>query len=123
MQKLHKCEDCDRLIPEDWIRCRKCYVKLLRDDVLFDGVPADVINEDIKRRTHDTPKGVKPSKLWQKIVCTGKQYAVRPCPFCGEKELLDITKRRKYVECGTCKAYGPDGASIEKAVKLWNKRQ
>lgn len=58
---------------------------------------------------------------------------LRPCPFCGSKQLdvFDKDKRDSYgdyletvyqVECWNCDTAGPEGPSEEEATDLWNKR-
>ena len=47
---------------------------------------------------------------------------IKPCPFCGEPEELDInvTPEYKYVNCLTCEARGPYADIGADAILLWN---
>lgn len=50
-------------------------------------------------------------------------YPFEPCPFCGSKEGLHVANllNKHFIECNTCLATGPIGATPEGAAKLWNK--
>lgn len=59
------------------------------------------------------------------------EVAIKPCPFCGSKEvkLVDIAGRyqpgagaRWIVECVYCGVYGGRSSESEEAIRLWNKR-
>lgn len=43
---------------------------------------------------------------------------LRPCPFCGSTELLDVYAG---VQCETCGARGPYSLTAEQAERLWNR--
>lgn len=48
---------------------------------------------------------------------------LKPCPFCGSKELL-AGFHSPFIECGNCHAFGPGNADLthDEAVELWNTR-
>ena len=45
---------------------------------------------------------------------------LKPCPFCGGKNLELLTWN---VRCTDCHTWGPADFSDEQAIKLWNKRE
>lgn len=50
---------------------------------------------------------------------------LKPCPFCGEKKLLEFTSNgheNEYVECGNCGCSGPPGIDRGDATEMWNER-
>lgn len=53
---------------------------------------------------------------------------LKPCPFCGETENLEISHYRSdgvwwhYVECAECIMTGPVGKLKRDAIEAWNKR-
>jgi len=48
---------------------------------------------------------------------------MKPCPFCGEKNYLDVYQGGAFrVGCSKCKSNGPVECSVGKAKKAWNKR-
>lgn len=48
---------------------------------------------------------------------------LKPCPFCGEEEIIYILMRDlNIVECSNCKAEVPSKESGNKAVSAWNTR-
>lgn len=51
-------------------------------------------------------------------VATRNCYPILPCPFCGYQNVNVIAE--KYVDCPSCKAYGPDGDGKDNAIVRWN---
>ncbi len=49
-----------------------------------------------------------------------KARTLKPCPFCGETNLIMIQVAVFWIECLSCKCCGPDGANQLKACILWN---
>lgn len=51
------------------------------------------------------------------------EAALRPCPFCGsrELELFALTADHAWVECRSCKAFGPSEADA-RHIRAWNER-
>lgn len=53
---------------------------------------------------------------------------LKPCPFCGRKEYLQVSKYESdgvwwhYVECTECMANGPVGRKTQDATDAWNER-
>ena len=55
---------------------------------------------------------------------------LKPCPFCGDKDLIDYEYQNYYsspycrlrVACRKCGARGPLCDSKEQAIDAWNKR-
>lgn len=45
---------------------------------------------------------------------------IKPCPFCGSKDLYVRDNSGHYVACKNCDAYGPYGKDDEEAIQLWN---
>ena len=45
---------------------------------------------------------------------------IKPCPFCGSKDLYVRDNSGHYVACKNCDAYGPYGKDDEEAIKRWN---
>lgn len=45
---------------------------------------------------------------------------IKPCPFCGSKDLYARDNSGHYVVCKNCDAYGPYGKDDEEAIQLWN---
>lgn len=45
---------------------------------------------------------------------------IKPCPFCGSKDLYVRDNSGHYVACKNCDAYGPYGKDDEEAIRLWN---
>jgi hypothetical protein len=52
---------------------------------------------------------------------TPVEPAIRACPFCGGADELEIGFSR-YVECGSCMTYGPNGTDRIDAINKWNER-
>lgn len=55
-----------------------------------------------------------------------KEECIKPCPFCGEKEIRIIrptypTERFK-LECKKCRVIIKRQGIIEEAIAMWNKR-
>ena len=46
---------------------------------------------------------------------------IKPCPFCGSKDLYARDNSGHYVVCKNCDAYGPYGKDAEEAIRLWNR--
>lgn len=46
---------------------------------------------------------------------------IKPCPFCGSKDLYVRDNSGYYVVCKNCDTYGPYGKDDEEAVQLWNR--
>ena len=44
---------------------------------------------------------------------------LKPCPFCGSKNVGDMNG---WVQCFNCNAGGPNGNTKQQAVDAWNKR-
>ena len=51
---------------------------------------------------------------------------LKPCPFCGEKEYLNVSLKSSLyftkAVCNECGAGGPNSSSAELAIEAWNKR-
>ena len=53
---------------------------------------------------------------------------LKPCPFCGRKDRLNIDHYKSdgewfsYVECEKCMANGPVGRQTIDAIDAWNRR-
>lgn len=45
---------------------------------------------------------------------------IKPCPFCGSKDLYVRDNSGHYVACKNCDAYGPYSKDDEEAIQLWN---
>ena len=45
---------------------------------------------------------------------------IKPCPFCGSKDLYVRDNSGHYVACKNCDAYGPYGKEDEEAIERWN---
>lgn len=45
---------------------------------------------------------------------------IKPCPFCGSKDLYVRDNSGHYVACKNCDAYGPYGKDDKEAIQLWN---
>lgn len=62
------------------------------------------------------------------IECDAPEPELKPCPFCGEDEMLTCANRdteygKEYsVFCSTCGTSGPVTSSESNAVELWNRR-
>ena len=54
---------------------------------------------------------------------------LKPCPFCGEDDLLDIrwivlANHNEYVVwCKNCSGQGPNDVSSDRAQEMWNLRR
>ena len=50
---------------------------------------------------------------------------LKPCPFCGckELELCRTNEHACWVRCDTCGADAPSNADRSKAIEIWNTRQ
>ena len=46
---------------------------------------------------------------------------IKPCPFCGSKDLYVRDNSGYYVVCKNCDTYGPYGKDDEGAIQLWNR--
>ena len=46
---------------------------------------------------------------------------IKPCPFCGNKDLYVRDNSGHYVACKNCDTYGPYGKDDEEAIQLWNR--
>lgn len=46
---------------------------------------------------------------------------IKPCPFCGSKNLYVQNNAGNYIFCRDCDAYGPNGKDEEEATRLWNR--
>lgn len=46
---------------------------------------------------------------------------IKPCPFCGSKDLYVRDNSGYYVVCKNCDTYGPYGKDDEEAIQLWNR--
>ena len=49
---------------------------------------------------------------------------LKPCPFCGSKE-LELCRTNEFacwVRCDTCGADAPSNTDRSKAIEIWNKR-
>lgn len=57
-----------------------------------------------------------------------ENLAMKPCPFCGNSDMLAVLKGGDmwWIECtrriGGCLATGPPGLNPKEAVMLWNLR-
>lgn len=55
-----------------------------------------------------------------------KRPALKRCPFCNNKEMVELTKGNDYncshVRCWECDAKGPLTISNSEAIKAWNHR-
>ena len=50
---------------------------------------------------------------------------LKPCPFCGEKEDIEVfwySPSSVSVSCSHCNCYGPYKEIPEFAIKAWNRR-
>lgn len=47
------------------------------------------------------------------------------CPFCGSSALEEDRCGQSFFNicCTSCKAIGPDGSSVDVAMRLWNRRE
>ena len=56
---------------------------------------------------------------WKDIERRKMRNKLKPCPFCGSKNVADMNG---WVQCLNCNASGPDNYDHLKAVEAWNKR-
>lgn len=49
---------------------------------------------------------------------------LKPCPFCDSTELepSEITDTAFTVYCNKCHSSGPEGVTMEEAIRKWNRR-
>ncbi len=67
------------------------------------------------------PDGLPWLHLSEIGMAKSKQFVskLKPCPFCGERDLSDRVTR---IDCNVCFITGPIGHSRMVAVRLWNTR-
>lgn len=47
---------------------------------------------------------------------------LKPCPFCGGKNISLLAASVSWLYCNDCNGMGPSGFSESQAIKLWNTR-
>lgn len=47
---------------------------------------------------------------------------LKPCPFCGSKDILESGYQVNWITCLNCECDGPLEKTKQEAIKAWNKR-